>query len=147
MHQGQSIGWDWLVHVVKSTAIVDERFGVDLVHRPYVDRTAGVVHPDEPINLELVSAQEDSGHLRAGAASDARAGRHEVPVQASPRDRLAIEAGRDMKRAHPKKVLNAGRPEREPSTSAAARVNVVSMAGELEETAAAQDAEHAPREQ
>lgn len=109
MNQSQPVRWDRVAHVVVSAAVVDERLVVDALDRPHFNRTACVVHPDEPSNLELVLAQEDSGHLRHEAPGDARAGRHAFPVQADKPDGLSIAAGGDVKRSHARTVPNAYR--------------------------------------
>lgn len=64
--QGESGDRDSLAQVVIATR-VDQRVHVDVIHAPDIDGAAGVVHPYEPVSLELVQAQKDAGHLRLPA--------------------------------------------------------------------------------
>lgn len=75
---------------------LDQLSRVDTRHLPHVNRATGVVHVQEPVQLELVQAQEAALLLRSAAAGDARRSAHPAPVESVTEDALAVRRRRDM---------------------------------------------------
>ncbi|HVA61500.1 MAG TPA: hypothetical protein VNG13_13330 [Mycobacteriales bacterium] len=70
---------------------LDESRFVDIVNRPHADRTIGVVHAYEPLDLSFVPAEKAAGLLRFSAPGDSPSCPHPVPVEAVHLDRLTIQ--------------------------------------------------------
>jgi len=82
---------------------------VDPVDRPDVNRGSGVVHPDEPIDVVLLT-EETAFYLSGPAAGDSRGRAHPGPVQTVQPDRLSVQDGRDVEEAGHGRILPSDAP-------------------------------------
>jgi hypothetical protein len=71
LHESQLVGWNGRRVIVEAVAARHEKVFVYAVDCSYVDRAAGVVHPHEELDVEVVGGQKCALCLWAAASGDA----------------------------------------------------------------------------